>query len=97
MRCRTQDGLGSACQLQPKPQDTGLISRPDQPGPGLSLVGARMGLGQLADTTNPPLRIPGMLETVQLIGTRQIPNTLTMGCSTDCTEMYVGHFSSLFS
>ena len=56
-----------------------------------------MGLGQLADTTNPPLRIPGMLETVQLIGTRQIPNTLTMGCSTDCTEMYVGDFSSLFS
>lgn len=49
----------------------------------------------MADTTNQPLRVPGMLEPIQLIGTSQIPNTLTAGTSTDCTEMYVGDFSNL--
>jgi HK97 family phage major capsid protein len=53
-------------------------------------------LGGLADSTNQPLRIPGMLEPVKLIATSQIPNALTVGTSTDCSQIFVGDFSNLF-
>ncbi len=74
------------------------ILQADAPMPTAAIMSPRslVGLGQLADTTNQPLRVPGMLEPLQLIGTSQIPNTLTVGTSTDCTEVYVGDFSSLF-
>jgi HK97 family phage major capsid protein len=52
-------------------------------------------LGGLVDTTGQPLRVPGMLEDVKMIGTSQIPNNLTVGTSTDCSEIYVGDFSSV--
>lgn len=74
------------------------ILQADAPMPTAAIMSPRslVGLGQLADTTNQPLRIPGMLEPVQLIGTSQIPNNLTVGTSTDCTEVYVGDFSNLY-
>ena len=52
-------------------------------------------LGGLADTTNQPLRVPAMLEPIRFISTSQIPNNLTVGGSTDCSEIYVGDFSHL--
>ncbi len=74
------------------------ILQADAPMPTAAIMSPRslVGLGQLADTTNQPLRIPGMLEPVQLIGTSQIPNNLTVGTSTDCTEVYLGDFSNLY-
>lgn len=53
-------------------------------------------LGGLVDTTGQPLRVPGMLEPVKLISTSQIPNTLTVGTSTDCSEIYIGDFANLY-
>ena len=77
---------------------TQAILQADAPMPSAAIMSPRslVGLGQLADSTAQPLRVPGMLEPIQLIGTSQIPNTLTVGTSTDCTEMYVGDFSNLF-
>ena len=36
-----------------------------------------------------------MLEQMQLLATSQIPNTLTVGTSTDCSEIYIGDFSKM--
>lgn len=55
-----------------------------------------VGLAQLADTTNQPLMVPGMLQPMQMIATSQIPNTLTVGTSSDCSELYVADFSNLY-
>ena len=52
-------------------------------------------LGGLLDTTNQPLRVPTMLEPVKLLGTSQIPNNLTVGTSTDCSEIYTGDFTKM--
>lgn len=70
----------------------------DAPMPTAAIMSPRslVGLGQLAGTTGQPLRVPDMLDPIQLIGTSQIPNTLTVGTSSDCSEMYVGDFSNLF-
>ena len=51
-----------------------------------------MKLGALLDTTNQPLQVPPMLQAVKQIHTSQIPNNLTVGSSSDCSEMYVGDF-----
>jgi HK97 family phage major capsid protein len=42
------------------------------------------------------LRVPGLLEGVKLIGTSQISNALTVGTSTDCTQMFVGDFTKMY-
>ena len=52
-------------------------------------------LGGLVDTTNQPLRVPMMLEPVKMFATSQIPNNLTVGTSSDCSEITVGDFSKL--
>lgn len=53
-------------------------------------------LGGLTDTTNQPLRVPGMLEPVKLIATSQIPDNLTVGTSTDCSEIYLADYSNMY-
>lgn len=53
-------------------------------------------LGGLTDTTNQPLRVPGMLEPVKLIATSQIPDNLTVGTSTDCSEIYLADFANMY-
>jgi HK97 family phage major capsid protein len=50
-------------------------------------------LGALADTTGQPLMVPTMLQPVKMLQTSQIPNTLTVGASTDCSEIFIGDFS----
>ncbi len=52
-------------------------------------------LGGLVDTLNQPIEVPKMLVPVKLIGTSQIRNALTVGVSTDCSEIYVGDFSKM--
>jgi HK97 family phage major capsid protein len=52
-------------------------------------------LGGLADTTGQPLRVPGMLENMQLLSTSQVPVNLTVGASTDCSEIYIGAFQDM--
>ena len=52
-------------------------------------------LGALVDTTGQPLQRPQMLDPVRMLSTSQIPNNLTVGSSTDCTELYLGDWSKL--
>jgi HK97 family phage major capsid protein len=74
------------------------ILQADAPMPTAAIMSPRslIGLGSLADTTNQPLRVPGMLESVKLIGTSQISNALTVGSSADCSQIFVGDFSKLY-
>lgn len=74
-----------------------LIAEANAPAPTAAIMSPRslVKLGGLTDTTGQPLRVPTMLEGVKLIATSQIPNNLTVGTSTDCTELYIGDFSSL--
>lgn len=52
-----------------------------------------VGFGSLADTTNQPLQRPDLLKNMQFASTSQVPVNLTVGTSSDCTEIYVGDFS----
>jgi HK97 family phage major capsid protein len=54
-----------------------------------------VGFGNLVDTTNQPLQRPTPLQPVQFISTPAIPNNLTVGTSTDCSEIYCGNFRSV--
>lgn len=56
---------------------------------------SRVTLGELVDTTGQPLNTPQLLQPLQLGVTSQIPNDLTVGTSTDCSEMYIGNFASM--
>ena len=73
------------------------IAEANGPMPTAAIMSPRslVKLGGLTDTTGQPLRVPTMLENVKLIATSQIPNNLTVGTSTDCSEIYVGDFSGL--
>lgn len=74
---------------------TSTILGLDAPMPTAAIMSVRdlVGINSLADTTGQPLQKPPMLDAVKLIGTSQIPTNLTVGTSTDCSEMYVGDFS----
>lgn len=52
-------------------------------------------LAGLLDTTSQPRAKPEILRDWNLIATSQVPNTLTVGTSTDCSEIYVGDFSKV--
>lgn len=73
------------------------ILQADGPMPTSAIMSSRslVKLGGLLDTTNQPLRVPTMLEKMQMIATSQVPNTLTVGTSSDCSEIYIGEFSKL--
>ena len=47
-------------------------------------------LAGLLDTTT---REPAILDSTKFIATSQIPNNLTVGSSSDCTEIYLSDFS----
>lgn len=74
------------------------ILQADAPMPTAAIMSPRslVKLGGLADTTTQPLRVPSMLESVKLIGTSQISNALTVGSSSDCSQIFVGDFSNLY-
>ncbi|MBL8340033.1 MAG: phage major capsid protein [Rubrivivax sp.] len=56
---------------------------------------SRVVLGQAADSTGQPLQVPPMLAPVRMLHTSQVPNNLTVGTSTDCTELYLGDWTRL--
>lgn len=74
------------------------ILQADGPAPTAAIMSPRslIKLGGLLDSTGQPVNMPGMLEPVKLIATSQIPNTLTVGASTDCSEIYVGDFTQMY-
>ena len=52
-------------------------------------------LGGLIDTTNQPVTVPLMLQPMRMLTTTAIPNNLTVGTSTDCSQIFLGDFSKL--
>lgn len=50
-------------------------------------------LGSLTATDNQPLQRPEILSPLRMIGTTAVPNNLSVGTSSDCSEIYVGDFS----
>jgi HK97 family phage major capsid protein len=52
-------------------------------------------LAGLLDTTNQPRQQPKILDNTKFIATSQIPNNLTVSASTDCSEIYLGDFSTV--
>lgn len=73
------------------------ILQADAPMPTAAIMSPRslVKLGGLTDSTGQPLRVPGMLEPMKMIGTSQVPNDLTVGTSTDCSQIFVGDFTNL--
>lgn len=69
----------------------------DGPMPTAGIMSPRslIGLAGLLDTTNQPRNRPPILDACQFLTTSQIPNNLTVGSSSDCTEIYIGDFSSV--
>lgn len=67
----------------------------DAPMPSAAVMAPRSAVGysSLADTTNQPLQRPSMLAGMRFEVTSQIPVNLTVGTSSDCTEIFVGDFS----
>jgi HK97 family phage major capsid protein len=67
----------------------------DGPMPTAAIMSPRslVKLGGLLDTTNQPLVPPPLLQKMQMLATSQVPNNLTVGTSTDCSEIYIGDFS----
>lgn len=52
-------------------------------------------LGGLLDSTGQPLNVPPMLQPVKMIATTAVSNTLTVGTSTDCSQIFLGDFTNL--
>lgn len=74
------------------------ILQADGPAPTAAIMSPRslVKLGGLLDSTGQPVNMPAMLQPVKLIATSQVPNTLTVGTSADCSEIYVGDFSQMY-
>lgn len=70
------------------------IRAADAPMPTAAIMAprSRAKLIGLTDTTNQPLRRPPELEAWPMVDTSAIPTNLTVGTSTDCSEIYVGDF-----
>ena len=49
----------------------------------------------LVDTTQQPLQVPAAVAAIPKAWTNQIPNNLTAGTSTDCSELYTGAWDQL--
>jgi len=52
-----------------------------------------IGFANLVDTLGQPLRRPDVLQPINFAATSQIPINLTVGSSSDCTEIYLGNFA----
>lgn len=49
----------------------------------------------MADTTGQPLQPPAYLQGLTFLETSQVPNNITVGTSTDTSEIYIGKWSDL--
>jgi HK97 family phage major capsid protein len=70
----------------------------DGPMPTAAIMAPRglVDFGGLVDTTDQPLRAPQLVQPIRFIGTSQVPVNLTVGTSTDCSEIYLGDFSRMY-
>lgn len=75
-----------------------LIKEDNAPPPNAAIMTTREDetIALFEDTTGQPLRRPDALANWKFIASSQLPTNLTVGASTDCSEMFVGDFS-LFS
>jgi HK97 family phage major capsid protein len=75
---------------------TQAILAANAPMPTAAIMGtrSRIKLADLKDTTGQPLQVPQMLSAMQLVSTTQIPENLTVGTSTDASEMLIGDFAN---
>lgn len=71
------------------------ILQNDGPMPTAAIMAPRslVKLGGLTDSTGQPIAIPQMLSRMSMVSTSQVPINLTVGGSTDCSEIYVGDFT----
>lgn len=71
-----------------------LIKEANAPAPNAAIISTREDetIALFADTTGQPLRRPDALADWKFITSSQIPTNLTVGASTDCSELYVGDF-----
>lgn len=53
-------------------------------------------LGGLTDTTGQPIQKPELIRDIKLIDTPQIPVNLSVGASSDCSEIYLGDFKRMY-
>ena len=76
---------------------TQAILQADAPAPTAAIMSPRslVKLAGLVDTLGQPIEKPSMVENWKLISTSQIPNALTVGTSSDCSEIYVGDFTKV--
>lgn len=67
----------------------------DAPMPTAFIMSPRtkVGFAALADTLTQPLELPAMLANIPMIATSQISNALTVGTSTDCSQIFMGDFT----
>lgn len=73
------------------------IRTANAPAPTAAIMSPRtmVGFASLADSTAQPLQRPDLLRELRFIDTSQVPNNLTVGTSTDCSEIFVGAFDQL--
>ena len=73
------------------------ILQDDGPTPSGAIMSPRslVKLGGLVDSTGQPVARPTMLDNVKMLATSQVPNNLTVGANTDCSEIYVGDFTQV--
>jgi HK97 family phage major capsid protein len=73
------------------------IKTADAPTPTAAIMHPRSEakLAGLLDTTGQPLRLPPAVDKWNMLATSQIPTALTVGTSTDCSELYIGAFENL--
>ena len=69
----------------------------DAPKPSAFIMAPRSltTLGGLLDSQNNARRVPPMVADIPFLATSQIPINLTVGTSTDCSEIYAGDFTKM--
>lgn len=69
----------------------------DAPAPTAVIMAPRSltTLAGLLDTTNQPRQAPPAIAKIPFLSTSQVPVNLTVGTSTDCSEIYMGDFTKL--
>jgi HK97 family phage major capsid protein len=73
------------------------ILQADAPMPTAAIMAPRSWVRLMAavDSAGQPKQLPKALESLRMVSSSQVPINLTVGTSTDCSELYVGDFSKM--
>lgn len=73
------------------------ILNANAPAPAAAIMSPRsfVKLASLVDAQSQPLKKPEMIEKLNMLSTTAVPDDLDVGTSSDCSEIYVGDFSSV--